>query len=458
MTDVAAPPSRRALIGDLAAVGLGALLVLLASLEGWRLIRAGQDIVLGFPPVLAAWMPHVGPGTPIALIVAVLVATRGPGVAERLSWRPLLLLSWAAAFVWTLGLALVDGWRKGIVERLSSNQEYLYDVPKVRDIGEMLRTFTDHILTDQPVFWVTHVGAHPPGVFLLFVWLDRIGLGGGGPGGVAVILAGASACAAVAVALRALGHEQTARAVLPFSVLFPGAVWVGVSADGMFAAVLAWGVALLAVGATRAGWRAGLAALAGGVLLGYTLYLSYGLALAVFLPLAVVAGVRLAGGPGGWPWRAAAFAVGGALVVAVAFTVSGFWWVTGYEDVKVIYALSAAKDRPYSYFVWANLAALVLATGPAVLAGLRRLVASPRARDGRGMPTAAVLLVAAGVVAILAADLSGLSKAEVERIWLPFGVWLMVACALLPRRHATWWLLAQAALALAVNHLLFTVW
>lgn len=445
MTDLSAPPSRRALVGDLAAVATGALLVLLASLEGWRLIRAGQDIILGFPPVLATWMPHVGPGTPVALVAAVLVATRGPGLAERLAWRPLLLVSWAAAFVWTFGLALVDGWQKGVVERLTSSQEYLNDIPKVRSVAEMLRTFTDHILTNQPDFWTTHVGAHPPGVFLLFIGLDRIGLGGGGPAGVAVMLVGASACAAVAVTLRALGHEATARAVLPYAVLFPGAVWVGVSADGMFAAVLAWGVALLAVGAVGRGRRADAAALAGGVLLGYTLYLSYGLALGVFLP-AVLLGVTRR-------WRAAAFAVAGAMLVVVAFTASGFWWITGYEDVRVIYAQSAAKNRPYSYFVWADLAALVLATGPAVLAGLRRLVASPKA-----LPLGAALLVAAGAAGVLVADLSGMSKAEVERIWLPFGVWLVVTCALLPRRYAPYWLLAQAALALAVNHLLFTVW
>ncbi len=449
MTDLAPPPTRRtswrALVGDLLAVAAGALLVLLAAREGWRLIHAGQDIILGFPPLLAIWLPHVGPGTPFAVVVAALVVLRGPALAERLGWRPVLLLSWAAASAWTVSLALVDGWQRGVVERLTSSQEYLYDVPRVTDVGAMLRTFTDHILTDQPGFWVTHVGAHPPGVFLLYVWLDRIGLGGGGPSGVVTMLVGASAGAAVAVALRALGSEATARAVLPFSVLFPGAVWVGVSADGMFAAVLAWGVALLAVGSTAHGRRADLTALAGGVLLGYTLYLSYGLAVAALLPIAVVAVTRR--------WRAAGLAVVGALAVAVAFTAAGFWWVTGYEDVKVIYALSAAKDRPYSYFVWADLAALVLATGPAVLAGLRRLVVSPRS-----LPLGAALLVVAAAVAVAAADLSGYSKAEVERIWLPFGVWLIVACGLLPRRQVSWWLLAQAALALAVNHLLLTTW
>lgn len=410
------------------------MLVVIAALVGWLLIARGQNLFLGFPPLLATWAPHVGPGTPFALVVAGLVVVRGPALAERLGWRPLLALSWAAAAAWTLALALVDGWSDGVATRLTSSQEYLHDVPAVTDIPAMLRTFTDHILTDQPVHWTTHVGAHPPGVFLLFVWLDRIGLGGGGAAGLVVIAVGSSACAAVAVTLKALGHADVARRALPFAALFPGAVWVGVSADGLFAAVLAWGVALLAVGTD-------LSALAGGALLGGTLYLSYGLVLGGLLPLAVLVLMRRL--------RAAAFTTAGALAVAVAFTAAGFWWFTGYADVQVIYAASAARARPYGYFVWANLAALALATGPAVLAGLGRI---------RALPRAVAVLVGAAVVAVALADLSGLSKAEVERIWLPFGVWLVVACAALPRRHVRGWLVAQALLALAVNHLLFTVW
>lgn len=135
------------------------------------------------------------------------------------------------------------------------------------------------------------------------------------------------------------------------------------------------------------------------------------------------------------------------------FTAAGFWWFTGFGHLGVIYAESAARARPYAYFVWADLAALVLATGPAVAAGLRRLAVAPRS-----LPVGAAVLVGAALVAVVVADLSGMSKAEVERIWLPFGCWLVVACALLPRRHARGWLAAQAALALAVNHLLFTVW
>jgi hypothetical protein len=179
------------------------------------------------------------------------------------------------------------------------------------------------------------------------------------------------------------------------------------------------------------------------VLLGFTLYLSYGLALGLLLPAAVLAVTRR--------WRAAVFAGAGAAAVVVAFTAAGFGWFTGFSRVRVIYAASIAASRPYSYFVWANLAALSFAVGPAVFAGVRQAVAAPRA-----LPAPAALLVLAALAAVVAADLTGLSKAEVERIWLPFAVWLVVPCALLPRPRV--WLGAQALLALAVNHLLLTVW
>lgn len=91
--------------------------------------------------------------------------------------------------------------------------------------------------------------------------------------------------------------------------------------------------------------------------------------------------------------------------------------------------------------------------GPAVLAGLRRLAVAPRAA-----PLPVALLAAAGLAAVLLADLTGFSKGEVERILLPFAVWLTVATALLATGGRRGWLAAQAVLALLVNHLLITVW
>ena len=97
------------------------------------------------------------------------------------------------------------------------------------------------------------MSGHPPGALLVFVCLDRIGLSGGGWAGVLCILVAALVAVAVPHTVRLLGTDEAARAVVPFVVLFPGAVWSGVSADGLFAGVTATGVALLAYGVIRGG-------------------------------------------------------------------------------------------------------------------------------------------------------------------------------------------------------------
>src|SRR5690606_309244 len=101
----------------------------------------------------------------------------------------------------------------------------------------------------------------------------------------------------------------------------------------------------------------------------------------------------------------------GVAVWVVAFTAAGFWWYDGYDTLVERYYQGAAGVRPYWYFIWANLAAQVLSVGLATVAGLTRAV---RRR------TALVALVGAGLLAMLIADVSGMSKAETERIWLPF--------------------------------------
>jgi hypothetical protein len=152
-------------------------------------------------------------------------------------------------------------------------------------------------------------------------------------------------------------------------------------------------------------------------------------------------------GIGGGRWRTVGFAAAGVAAVVAAFTLAGFSWLDGYAQVRVIYAASIAAARPYPYFVWANMAAVAFAIGPAGIAGLRRVAMRP---------VGSRLIVVAAVAAMLLADLSGMSKAEVERIWLPFSVWICLACAELP--HPRRWLAAQAVVALLVNHLLLTVW
>ncbi len=62
-------------------------------------------------------------------------------------------------------------------------------------------------------------------------------------------------------------------------------------------------------------------------------------------------------------------------------------------------------------------------------------------------------MVLGALLAIVFADLSMLSKAETERIWLPFTMWLTAAAALLPPRSHRWWLALNVVGALAAQPL-----
>lgn len=422
-------PPERSRRPELVAAGAGLGLFAVAALVGGLLYLAGHPVQASAAPLYAHWLPHVGPGTPLALVVAVLAWRFGPGLAARLRWPALHAAAYAAAVAWTLSLALVDGWQRGIAGRLTTRPEYLHEVPGVTDIPAMLHGFTGRILAFQPGSWTTHVAGHPPGALLVFVGLDRLGLRGGGWAGLLCVLVGALVAVTVPQTVRRLTDDATARACVPFLVLFPGAVWTGVSADGLFAGVTSAGIMLLA----GRGW---LRPLAGGVLLGFGCYLSYGLVLMAVPALAVVLHRRSG--------RALAAGLLGAGAVAAAFTAAGFDWLTGYHLVQQRYYQGLASQRPYAYWVWADLAILAVSAGPAAVAALPRTAGKAR--------------LSAPLAAILLADLSGFSKAEVERIWLPFAVWLLAATGLLPARDRRWWLLAQAAVALLVNHLLLTSW
>ncbi|MGC5019271.1 hypothetical protein [Micromonospora sp. DT47] len=437
--------------GDLAVLAVEAALLAAAVLVGAMLNRRGVGLHADAAPLYAAWRPHAGWGTPLALLVALTVLGPGMRWARTARWVSLLAAGWLAAVAWTLALALVDGWSAGLTRRLTPQAEYLHEVPGVVDIPRMLAGFTDRILDFQPDSWSTHTAGHPPGALLVFVGLDRIGLGGGTAAALLCVLVGATVTVSVPVTLRALGAADAARAVLPFLVLLPGAVWLGASGDAIFTGVVAAGLALLAV-------RGPVAALAGGLLLGFALHLSYGFVLVGALALAVLALRR------DRRWAALLAAAAGVAAVVAGFVLAGFRWWEGYDRVVERYYQGWAADRPYGYWIWANLAALLLSAGPVLGPALRRALLAARARwrpapfpeRVRG-PGPTVLLPAAAALAVLAADLSGMSKAEVERIWLPFAVWLLVAAAHLPAPARRWWLAGQALTALAVNHLLFTV-
>jgi len=417
------------------------------------LIHSSQKRIHQFAetaPVFGWWDVHAGWGTPFAVLIGVMAVLWGPTVAQRLPWRALPVTVWATSAAWAFSLAMIDGWKRGFAGRLTAKHEYLRQVPTVTDIPEALRSFARRIPDFQPDSWTTHVSGHPPGALLTFVWLDRIGLGGGAWAGALCLLAGSSAAAAIVVTLRALNDEATARLAVPFVAVAPTAIWIAVSADGYFTGVSAWGIALLALAVSRSVRIPALAAGGAGLLLGWAIFLNYGLALIAVLAVAVLLTARQRRAA----LTAIAVAIPAALVVVAGFVWAGFWWFDGYTFVQQRYWQGIANDRPFQYWSWANLASVVCAIGLGSVAGLSKVfdVGAIRRRSGIH------LLVLAALVAIVCADLSMLSKAETERIWLPFTVWLTTAPALLPRSSHRWWLAANVAGALLLNHVIYTNW
>ena len=404
----------------------------------------------GAAPIFGYWDLHAGWGTLPAVLIAAAAVVWGPTVAQRLSWRFLTLGTWATACGWAFSLAMIDGWQRGFAGRLTTRDEYLSQVPGITDIAATVRTFSSRILDFQPDSWTTHVSGHPPGALLTFVWLDRLGLHGGAWAGLLCLLAGSSASAAVVIAVRALADERTARRAAPFVAVAPTAIWVAVSADGYFAGVAAWGIALLAVAVHRPVRSPALVAAGAGLLLGWAVFLSYGLMLMGLPALAVLVSAP--------DWRAALRALGpaalSAVAVAVAFAVAGFYWFDGYTLVQQRYWQGIAKDRPFQYWAWANLACVVCAIGLGSVAGIGRVFDRAAIRGRSGF----TLLLLAMLAVIACADLSMLSKAETERIWLPFTVWLTAAPALLPVRSHRAWLAVNAVGTLLLNSVIYTNW
>ena len=295
-----------------------------------------------------------------------------------------------------------------------------------------------------------HIAGHPPGALTFFVVLVRLGLGSGFASGMVVTVIAATTAVAVLVTVRRLGAEHLARRAAPFLAFGTAAIWQSVSADAMFAATAAWGVACLAVAATcqsraRVPWS-----VLAGLLLGYCMMLSYGLPLLAVLALAVLVAAR--------SWFPLPIAAAAALAVVMAYGLFGFSYLEALPAIGERYWRGIGGRRQLAYWIWGDLAALAFSAGPLAFAGVSNVLDGARGYLREASTRVVVLLSGAGAAMVLLADLSQMSKAEVERIWLPFVPWLLLSCALLPQRWRRRGLVLQVVLALVVQHLLDTGW
>lgn len=435
------------------------------ALGGWALLVVAAFAVglvahPGYPdgdwlPPLHATRRAVRAGVLGAVVFAVAAAWVLPRLARTLRWRPLLLVSWLVGTGWAVLLASSSGWA-AVAAPMAREQEYIAALPGVgSDPLGWLDRFEDLVATLP-----THPAGHPPLPVLVTWAMDRIGLGGPVPLAALCIAVGASSVVAVLVTVRTLGTEQLARRAAPFVALAPFALTVATSMDAFFTGVAAWGVAALAVASARGSMARGSAGgsvahrssarpavdpfalvvgVLAGVLLASVLYLNYGLVVVGALAVAVVV---LRPVPAVW----IATVAGGLLVVA-AFTIGGFWWFDGVAATADRWAVGTGSDRPYLYTVFGNLAVFGLLTGPATAAAI-----------GWVRDRVLVFLAGSALVALLALDVSGVTRGEVERIWLPLAPWAVVITAALPPRWVRPALLGQVAVAAAVQTMLRLSW
>jgi hypothetical protein len=115
----------------------------------------------------------------------------------------------------------------------------------------------------------------------------------------------------------------------------------------------------------------------------------------------------------------------GAVLPLLVAQLAGFSWEAGLRVAERDLSTRVGSARSWALWVVLDLLVLLVAAGPALVASLRKLRRTP------GWP----YLVGAGVAVVFAVG-SGIARGEVERSWVPFFPWLLVAAVAPERRPA----------------------
>jgi hypothetical protein len=429
---------------------------------GRNLQRTTPEIFLGAAPLVGrnfrdGWDWRLGwslIGAGLVAVAIVAFAARGWFASARL--RVVVAVTGVAAGAFATLLALTDG-RDGLFYGVEDDTEYFANLPLTPPAGDFVRNFVVDI-NDYSV----HVRGHPPGFIVVLKMLDAVGLSGAWPVMLISLVSTVLMPIGVLIAVWALAGECWVRRSAPFLVVAPYALWMMTSADAFFSALGAWGVAFVALGVRRDGrgavWLGALA----GLFLSGLLFMTYGGAIYLVVPLVIaIAGwlMRRRGSFGAGTTSTVVGAVMMASLVTLMWLAAGFWWFDGAAATRDEYWEGTAQFRIWNYFIFGNVVIALFAIGPASFVGLTKL------RDRRLW-----ILVGGALTALMIANLSQLSKAETERIWLLFYPWLVIAGAALVSRFEfrrltlsadtvfAGWIAVQAVFAILLQAALVSKW
>jgi methylthioxylose transferase len=409
--------------------------------------RRGYELGTPLPPFLMSWTPDVHWPVAIALVFAVGCAWAAPWAIERV--RSGVAFA-TLGYVGTLAVGLsvgaarmgTAGWSHvfdlGPGGSFEAKFEYLPALPALR---RGVAYYVGHFAQLLPAL-PTHVKGNPPGPL---VAMHLLGLMTPGRLAAACMIVGSLVTPLTYSLGRALGAsevgsvdpERRARIAATFAAFSPCVLVYGfTSVDFAFAAMAA-AVACLLV--CRRAWLIALGCVAAGIAVFFSWVL-----LAIPAWAVIVVWVR--------DGRGAAVSLATGAVAGVAGVTLVLAAVWNYDPVAILrvvhhaYRMGAAAERPYAFWLFGSPAAWITLLGPPIAwLALRSLQ--------RGEPAAVAL-----AVIVLVSAVAGFTKAETERIWLPYVPLACAAAAASPIVRLRAALVAMALAAVAVTVLFGTTW
>jgi methylthioxylose transferase len=431
----APPAAGSARVSGIVIFGVGATVA-----TGLAVKAATGGLGTALPPFVSVWAPRLQPWAAVPALVFTAAAAIAPRASRRVR-SPLAFAGGLFGLALVLGLALnlarggVHGWYSifdlGPHGSFEAQHEYLPGLPATSYGTHFFLDRFAELVPSLPV----NVAGHPPGLLLS---LHLLGIESA-PGMAALCVGLGSLCAPLAYDLgRTLGGEERGRHAGLLTVFAPSLLLFGVtSADYLYAA-LGMVTACLLVRRSPA------ARLCGAGLVPLAAFFSW-------LLLAIPAWAALVVLQRDGPRRALALALtcGAALVafnVVLAASV-GYDPIGALRSTEQVYRHSLARVRPYGFWLFGSPTAWLVMLGLPTAWLVARAAA---ARDRAALALAAIVLVSA---------VAGFTKAETERIWLPFVPLACVAAAAgVERRHLPTIIWILASQALLSELLLYTIW